>query len=477
MKVLFVAAEAVPFVKIGGLADVAFSLPKKLREMNVDARVVIPNHGQIPKELVEKAKLVGTHEVNVGWRRQYSGVLELEHEGVPFYLIDNEYYFKRDGVYGHDDDGERYAFFSKAALEMIGHIDFEPDVVHFNDWHTSMVGMLHKTHYSHLPEYSNIKTVFTIHNLKYQGVFGYEVMDDILNLHTEHFHGSDLEFFGSVNFMKAGIVHSDAITTVSRSYASEIQYPYYGENLDGILRSQRDKLYGIVNGIDYDMYNPKNNPHIAKNYDLRSINRKSENKMALQKELGLPVNKDIPMIGMVTRLADMKGLDLLESMFMELLQEDVQFVVLGTGEHRYESMMQHFKYHYPEKLSANITFDSKLAHKIYASSDMFLMPSRFEPCGLGQLIALRYGSVPIVRETGGLRDTITPYNKFTGEGNGFSFANYNAHEMYFTVKSALEVYDDKKAWRKLVRSAMKSDNSWNTSAEEYKALYTDLIKE
>lgn len=476
MKVLFVASEAVPFIKTGGLADVAHALPKTLKEQGVDIRVVLPKYSAIADKYKDEMKAIVDFKVQVGWREQFAGIQMLELDGVIFYFIDNEYYFKREGIYGHYDDGERFSFYSKAVLEMMEKIDFIPDIIHMNDWHTGMMSLIFKDHYSHKKQFEKIKTVYTIHNLKYQGVFPPGVLDDLLNLNMRYFNEGYIEFYGNINFMKAGLLYSDVVTTVSETYAKEIQHDYFGEKLHGIVQDRKHDLYGIVNGIDYDVYNPKKDASIAKEFDLRSVNRKGENKKALQEELGLPINPEIPMIGMVTRLADMKGLDLIAHVVQELLALDIQLVVLGTGEHKYEAMMHELAHRYPSKVSANIRFDDGLAHRIYASSDMFLMPSRFEPCGLGQLIALRYGALPIVRETGGLKDTVKPFNEFTGEGVGFGFANYNAHELLFTIKHALEVYEDKTTWRNLVKNAMKTDNSWNASAKTYKKLYEELLK-
>lgn len=476
MKVLFVASEAVPFIKTGGLADVAHALPKTLRDQGIDVRVVIPNYSAIADVYKDEMKAVTDFKVEVGWRNQFAGIQTIEQDGIPFYFVDNEYYFKRNGIYGHYDDGERFAFYTKAVLAMMEKIDFIPDVIHMNDWHTGMLSLVFKDHYSHLEKYSHIKTVYTIHNLKYQGVFPPGVLDDLLNLHMNYYNEGYIEFYGNINFMKAGILYSDAVTTVSETYAQEIQYEYYGEKLHGVVQNRNHDLYGIVNGIDYDIYNPKKDPYTTKEYDLRSVNRKADNKKALQEELGLPVNGDVPMIGMVTRLADMKGLDLVAHIVHEILENDVQLVVLGTGEHKYEAMMHELAHRYPDKVSANIRFDNGLAHRIYASSDLFLMPSRFEPCGLGQLIALRYGAIPIVRETGGLKDTVHPFNEFTGEGVGFGFSNYNAHELLYTVKNALDLYENKTLWRNLVKNAMREDNSWKSSAQIYAKLYKKLMQ-
>jgi len=478
LKILYAASEAVPFIKTGGLADVAFALPKALKKLGVDVRVIIPKYKDIPEKFKENMTFITSFIVPVGWRKQYCGIEYLEHEGVTYYFVDNEYYFVRDGLYGHYDDGERFSFFCRAVLETIENIDFKPDTIHCNDWHTGMISPLLKEHYKGKDKFSNIKTVFTIHNLKYQGLFPKEMLGDLLGLGMEYDSVDALEFYGGISFMKGGINYSDIITTVSRTYAEEIQYPFFGERLDGLLRQKKDKLHGIVNGIDYDIYNPKKDKFIFSCYDVRSIRgmRKQENKTHLQEKLGLPQNKEIPMIGMVTRLVDMKGLDLILCILDELLSEDIQMVVLGTGDSYYESQIKEFAQRYPYKFSANIFFSEELAHKIYAASDMFLMPSLFEPCGLGQLIALRYGTLPIVRETGGLKDTVKSYNEEAGEGNGFSFTNYNAHDMLYTIRRALEIYKDKETWKHIAQNAMGQDYSWQNSAAIYKEIYEKLVK-
>lgn len=474
MKVLFVASEAVPFIKSGGLADVAHALPKKLREMGVDVRVVIPKYGAIPEKLLAGSKKVAQCTVPMNWRQQYCGVIEVVHDTIPYYLIDNEYYFNREGLYGYFDDGERYAFFCRAVLEMLEPLDFIPDVIHLNDWHTGMVSVLFSDEYLYRPGFSRTKTLFTIHNLKYQGIFPAGILPDLLNLSMDYFNSGELEFYGNVSFMKAGVRFSNYITTVSPSYAMEIQNPFFGEHMDGVIRDRESTLSGIVNGIDMEIYNPKKDPHLLKPYDIATVWRKKENKEELQRQLGLPARSDVPMLAMVTRLADMKGLDLIAHVLHEILQMDMQMVILGTGEHRYEQMFRDFQALYPEKLSAQIRFDNALSHMIYGASDFFLMPSLFEPCGLGQLIALRYGSIPIVRETGGLKDTVVPWDEFSGEGNGFSFANYNAHEMLNAIRYGFQCYGDAGQWKTIQKNAMKSDNSWTHSAKLYKDLYERL---
>lgn len=473
LKVLFVAAEAVPFIKTGGLADVAGSLPKALTAQGVDIRVVMPKYENIPAEYQQKMKHIGETTVNLSWRSQYCGVSKLTQDSVPFYFIDNEYYFKRSGLYGYDDDAERFAFFSKAVFEILPLIDFVPDIIHCNDWHAGMVSVFLKDQYHF--KYPKLRTVYTIHNLRYQGVFGKDIMGDILGLDWKHFHEGGVEFDGAVNYMKSGIVYSDFITTVSQSYAEEIKCPFYGEQLDALLREKSHCLAGIINGIDYDVYDPRKDEKIYHKYSTENIYDKVENKVKLQEKLGLPQNRSIPMIGLVARLVAPKGLDLIAHVIEELISgENVQIVILGTGESQYEELFRNMAWKYPRKVSANIMFDNELAQQIYAAADMFLMPSQYEPCGIGQLIALKYGTIPIVRETGGLKDSVRAYNKYDGTGNGFSFANYNAHELLFAIKKALGAYDDKSVWQGIIKNAMKSDFSWQRSAKQYLKLYENL---
>lgn len=480
MKVLYATSECWPFAKTGGLGDVAYALPKALKKEGIDVRVILPKYSTIPNYLKSQLKEVAVFSVNVGWRKQYCGLLEMELNGVKFYFIDNEYYFKREGefayLYGFGDDAERFTFFSNAILEAIGVLNFYPDIIHMNDWHTGMIPLILKEKYSGLEKYKNIKTMYTIHNLQYQGVFGREVLGDVLSLPYDYLNNGDVEYYGGVSFMKSGIVFSDKVTTVSPSYTNEIQTEFYGEGLDGLLRSRSYKLTGILNGIDYDINDPATDKDIFTNYDVNSIDKKVENKLQLQKVLGLEVNPDIPLIGIVSRLVSQKGFDLISYIMPEIVRENVQIVVLGTGEHQYQSMFNYYNSHLPNKVSARITFDSALAQQIYAASDIFLMPSLFEPCGIGQMLAMRYGTLPVVRETGGLKDTVNPYNKYTGEGNGFSFRNYNAHEMLYCIKDAVELYKDKEVWNKLVINAMNTDNSWKKSAQAYIDAYKEMLK-
>jgi starch synthase len=405
----------------------------------------------------------------------------MELNGIKFYFIDNEFYFKREGeiayLYGYGDDAERYTFFSNAVLEAMRILDFYPDIVHLNDWHTGMIPLILKEKYSNLKKYKGIKTVYAIHNLQYQGVFSDSIIEDVLDIPRHYYDNRDIEYYGGVSFMKAGIVFSDKVITVSPTYSQEIQTEFYGEGLNGLLRSKSHKLKGILNGIDYDLNNPLTDADIFVNYDVDSIDKKVENKLKLQEILGLEVNPDIPLIGIVSRLVSQKGFDLISYMMPEITREKLQIVVLGTGEHQYQSMFNYYDSNLPQKVSARITFDSALAQQIYAGSDMFLMPSLFEPCGIGQMLAMRYGTLPIVRETGGLKDTVIPYNKYTGEGNGFSFENYNAHEMLYCIKRAVKLYNDKETWMKLVNNAMNTDSSWKKSAREYIKVYEDIVNQ
>ncbi len=475
MKILYVAAEAVPFAKTGGLADVAGSLPKALEADGVDVRVIMPKYGKIPKEYRNAMQHVYDGTLPVAWREKYVGLDAYKLGDVTYYFVDNEEYFDREGFYGYGDDAERFSFFSRAVLNLLPVLDFWPDVIHTNDWHAGLVNVFLKLEHMGDERYEKIKTVYTIHNLKYQGIFPKDVMTDVLGLDWKYFNNGDLEFFDAVNFMKGGIIYADAVTTVSKTYAQEIQYPYFGEHLDGLLRSRADDLSGIVNGIDYDVYNPRTDKNLFETYDEDSLDRKLDNKTELQKALGLPVRRNVPLVAIVSRLVEPKGMDLVVRMMDEILQhEDIQLVVLGTGEKRYEDWFKGLAWRYPKKVSANIYFSNQLAQRIYAAADIFLMPSNYEPCGIGQLIALRYGTIPVVRQTGGLKDTVTQYNKYTQEGNGFVFENYNAHEMMYALKRALSFYGNYEIWHKIQLNAVRADFSWKRSAKEYEALYEKL---
>ncbi|MCQ2010111.1 glycogen synthase GlgA [Sporolactobacillus sp. STSJ-5] len=475
MNVLFAASECVPFIKTGGLGDVVGALPKALKKEDVQVSVVLPKYQDLNPVYLKQMTYMKYIFIPVGWRNQYCGIFHLEQSGIHYYFLDNEYYFGRSGCYGYDDDGERFAFFSRAVLEILPHLFDKPDVIHCHDWQTGPVSVLLDAHFRNQMFYKDIRTVFTIHNLRYQGVFSKSVLSDLLDLDFSYFHKDGLEFYDHVSYMKAGLAYSDFLTTVSRTYAREIQMPYYGEKLDGFLRWRSGKLRGIVNGIDHESYNPETDKQLFANYD--EAEGKRANKTELQKRLNLNVDSEIPMIAMITRLTGQKGIDLVLRVFHEIMQLDVQFVLLGTGERGDEDAFRWLAEQYPDTVSSNIFFDDGLARKIYAGSDLFLMPSNFEPCGIGQLLAMRYGSLPIVRETGGLKDTVLPYNEFTGEGNGFSFTNYNAHDMLYTVERAVRLFKDQQLkFHQLVNRAMHLDFGWSQSAKEYIQLYQKLTK-
>ena len=478
MKVLYVASEVVPFAKTGGLADVAGSLPQALREEDVDIRVIMPKFGKIDPKYTNAMEHVYDGELDVAWRKKYVGLDKYEKDGITYYFVDNQEYFGREGFYGYDDDAERFSFFCRAVLNLLPVMDFWPDVIHTNDWHAGLVNVLLKLEHMDDERYRDIRTLYTIHNLKYQGVFPKEVMSDVLGLDWKYFNNGDLEFYDAVNFMKGVIIYADYISTVSKTYAQEIQYEYFGENLDGLLRSRQDTLFGIVNGLDYNVYNPATDNNLFETYDIDSRDRKADNKTELQNLLGLPNNRRTPMVALVSRLVAAKGLDLIVRMMDEILQhEDIQFVMLGTGDREYEEWFKGLEWRFPNKVSANIKFSNELAQRIYAAADIFLMPSDYEPCGIGQLIALRYGAIPVVRETGGLKDTVQQYDKYTNEGNGFVFGDYNAHEMMYALKRALSAYENFEEWQHIVANAMNTDYSWKNSAKEYKELYQQLLEE
>ncbi len=473
MKVLYAASEALPFIASGGLGDVAGSLPQALRKRLVGCRIVMPLYDGIKQELKDTMKFVTNICVPVAWRRQYCGIFEAKSGGVIYYLLDNQYYFKRDTLYGFYDDAERFAFFSRAILEMLPHIDFKPDIIHCNDWQTALTPVYYSTIYAQKPGYENIKTVFTIHNIQYQGVYGEELVDNVVGI--DHAHKNLLEYDGAVNLMKGAIECANAVTTVSPSYAKEILDPWYSHGLDPILKERSFKLRGILNGIDVINYDPETDKDIFKNYTADNIRGKYVNKRELQKLLGLPEKSDTPVMGMVTRLVSHKGLDLCKAVLDELLATtDIQLVVLGSGDYQYEEFFRNLAARYPEQVGLCLGFVPDLARKIYAGADLFLMPSKSEPCGLSQMVALRYGTIPIVRETGGLRDSVT--DSGDNEGNGFVFSSYNAHDMLHTIRRAVEGYQDKKGWAILVKRAMDSDNSWGKSANDYIKMYKEVLK-
>ena len=472
LKILIVSSEAAPFVKSGGLGDVVGSLPKALRKLGADVRVVIPKFRKIKNENYIDVEYPGCFDVKLGWRTQKAGVLFKNGE-VPTYFIENDFYFGRDELYGYDDDNERFAFFSKAVLDMLPFVDFVPDIIHCNDWQTGPVPMLLRETYKKITYLKDIKTIYTIHNLQYQGNFDPSSME-MLDLPWYLYDNGTVEFYGRMSYMKAGLVYADIISTVSETYADEIQTEEYGYGFDGIIRAGKDRLRGIINGIDYEANNPENDKRIDVNYSANNAEAKKENKRLLQERLGLE-QRDVPMICMISRLADQKGLDILANAMERLMQNDIQFVILGTGEKRYEDMFRYYENRWKGRFCSCIMFDDTLAQKIYASGDMFLMPSRFEPCGLGQMFSLRYGTVPVVRKTGGLADSVEQFNRETGTGNGFLFETYDAEGILWAVGEALKIYTDTDKWNTLVKNCMNTKLSWSDSAEKYMELYKEML--
>lgn len=473
MKILFVASEARPFIASGGLADVAGSLPKALCDSGNECRVVIPLYKNIPQQFREKMEFVRNFNVPLAWRNQYCGVFKMCHQGVVYYFLDNEYYFKRDNLYGYYDDAERFAFFSKASMEMLNYIDYAPDIVHTNDWHTALVPVYLNTFYRSVPKYHDIKTVFTIHNIQYQGQYGMEIAWDVLGI-PEYQHPI-LEYNGCLNMMKAAIVQVNVVNTVSPSYAVEIHDPWFSHGLDPILNMKGNRVIGILNGIDVAANDPKTDQDIYKNYDIKTLEDKKVNKAELMKEMGLEPNEDRMLIGMVTRFASHKGLDLVKYIFDDLMRDNVSVVVLGSGEKVYEDFFREMQYRYAGRMSVKIGFLPALSKKIYAGADVFLMPSKSEPCGLAQMVAARYGTLPIVRETGGLKDSI--HDMGTENGNGFTFKTYNAHDMLGAIQRAEGLYGNKPLWKDAMTAAMSSDFSWDKSAGEYVRMYQMIMQD
>lgn len=473
-RIAYIASECVPFIKTGGLADVVGTLPKIFDKSEYDVRIIIPNYMCIPSKYKEKLKFITNFQMDIGDHSQYVGIMYMEYEGVPVYFIDNEYYFNGLSPYSEDKwDIEKFCYFSKAALAILPVVGFRPDIVHCHDWQAGMVPVYLKTLFAGNPFFSGIRSIMTIHNLKFQGRWSIEHIKYCSGLPDYLFTADKLEINNAGSMLKGGLVYADTITTVSNTYAYEIQTPYYGEGLDGLLQARHQSLVGIVNGIDYDVYNPEKDKNLEKAYNIKNFRKnKVANKLALQKELGLPVDKNQFVLGIISRLTDQKGLDLVDAVMNEICQDGVQFVVLGTGDPRYEDMFRYYQGIHPAKVSANIYFSDALSHKMYGGCDAILVPSRFEPCGLTQLMALRYGSLPIVRETGGLKDTVIPYDEYNQSGTGFSFANYNAQELLNTINYAKEVfYNHKKEWEAMQVRAMEQDYSWNTSAKRYEDLY------
>lgn len=480
-KVLMVSSEAVPYIKTGGLADVVGSLPRYVEKEEYDVRVILPKYACMDQRFLPDLQFVCHFYVNLNWRKQYAGIFKSEYKGITYYFVDNEFYFAGKNPYNNIyEDVEKFAFFSKAVLMALPYIDFCPDVIHCNDWQTGLIPVFLKTEFYQDSYYIGMKTVFSIHNMKFQGRWHVRDIMDVTGLPASIFTADKLEFYGEANYLKGGCVYADAISTVSPSYAVDITTPEGGEGLDGLMSARRDSLYGIVNGIDYDDFNPMTDVAIVEHFSVKDVVKgKKANKRALQQSMGLPEKEDAFLIGMVSRLTDQKGFDLVAYVMEEMLTTmNVQFVVLGTGEYRFEEMFHYFQGKYPDKISSYIGYSEEKAHQIYASCDAFLMPSLFEPCGLSQMMSMRYGTIPIVRETGGLKDTVEPYNEFENKGTGFSFATYNAHDMMHVIQYAYRVFTDrKKQWEAIMKRTMEQDFSWKASARKYEELYDKLIEE
>ena len=470
MKILFAASEAVPYAASGGLADVVGSLPKTIHAAGHECCIVIPLYKSISPEFREKMTFVKNITVDVSWRKQYCGIFESEWNGITYYFIDNEYYFSRDGLYGFYDDCERFVFFDRAVLEMLKYIDFKPDIIHSNDWQTALIPVYYNVYYKYQQGYDGIKNVFTIHNIEYQGKYGREILNEVMGIPM--YNANILEYDGYINMMKGAIEAADRITTVSPSYAWEILDPWYAHSLDRILVTKQYKLRGILNGIDTDLYSPESDPAIAGHFSANDLSGKRICKQALCEELGLEQGNE-PIIGIVTRFVNHKGIDLIRCVMEEIVGMGMKFAVLGSGEKIYEDFFREMAARFPGKVSVTLGFVPELSRKIYAGSDMFLMPSQSEPCGLAQMISMRYGTIPIVRETGGLRDTVRDNGGV--DGNGFTFKTYNANDMLDAIRRAKNDYDNKPVWEKLMRNAMNCDYSWKASADIYIENYQELM--
>lgn len=475
MKVLFASAECAPFFKTGGLGDVIGALPKELAKKDVEVAVVLPLHKTMPAKYRERCEHVTSFSVDVGWRNQFCGIERLQMDNVTYYFIDNLYYFNRDNLYGFYDDGERFAFFQLALIEMMEAVDYVPDIMHLNDFHTAMVPFLLKEKYHWIEAYQSIRTVLTIHNIEFQGQYHPEVLSDLFGVGDRRYQDGTIRFRKDINFLKAGIIYADRVNAVSHSYAKEIQTSEFGNGLEAILRQEQGKLSGIVNGIDYEINNPESDSALSANYSLEDIKGKKNCKKALQEIVGLPVREDVPVIAVVSRLTHQKGFQLVLEELENLLQYDVQFVLLGTGDQAFEHQLHLISEWYPNKCAVKIMFDVTLAQQIYAGADIFLMPSKFEPCGLSQLISMRYGTLPVVHEIGGLKDTVASYNPIEKTGTGFGFSLFTPYYMMEALKKAIHVYQEEQdVWKKLMQTAMSQDFSWETSSGQYLSLYKEI---
>src|SRR5947209_3868866 len=476
LKILILAAEVVPFAKVGGLADVVGALPKALRELGHDVRLVMPRYGQIKPDKFKLTTVLETVHVSMATFKEQVGVCQGEiGDGIPVYMIDAPRYFDREKIYGYTYDGERFILFCRAALESMRLLDWSPNIVHCNDWQTGIVPNWMHTVYRDDPFFANTATDYTIHNLAYQGIFGYRILEVAGVAAGGFLYPQIVELANVVDIMGRGILFADAITTVSERYAQEILTPTFGEKLDQLLRSRRERLFCILNRIDYQELNPATDHYIHTNFDAQSLDKRPENKRMLQEQAHLPVHPEVPLLAMISRLTDQKGFDMLGQIIQPLLAQGVQFVVLGIGDQHYHEMFQNLAARYPEQVAIFLTFNTEIAQRIYAGSDMFLMPSRFEPCGLGQLIAMRYGSVPIVRAVGGLANTVQEYDPRSGAGNGFAFTNYDPWELFAAIVRALELYRFEDIWRRLQQRGMAADHSWQASAMRFADVYRNAI--
>ncbi len=471
-KILFAASEALPYVSSGGLADVVYSLPKALAAAGEDVRVILPLYDKIGKQYRDTMTFLGSINVSLGWRNQYCGVFTATLDGITYYFVDNEYYFRRGNLYGSYDDGERFAFFSKAVLETMPLTGFFPDILHAHDWQAACSVIYLKLHYNQDFRYNRMKTVFTIHNIEFQGKYGTDIIGDVFEFRP--WERNIVEYDGCINLMKGAIECCDRLTTVSPRYAEEIESSEYAHGLEQIIRDKWYKKQGILNGIDPAYYNPETDRELYKNFSVTALAGKAENKLALQRAMALPEDANVPMVAMITRLTAQKGLDLVRRVIEEVLEDDIQLVILGTGDAEYENYFRDLENRRHDCVRSIIKYDKALSKQIYAAADLFLMPSKAEPCGLSQMIASAYGTVPIVRETGGLYDSIKSYNEYTGEGNGFTFTNYNAHDMMYTIRRALSFYKDKAVWNSIVKKVMETDFSWQASSKEYLEMYNQL---
>ena len=475
MKILFATSEAVPFCKTGGLADVAGSLPQALANAGNEVQVILPLYQKVADNWKDQMTFVCNIEVPLGWRRVYCGLFRLDKDGVIWYFVDNEYYFKRDTLYGHYDDGERFGFFSRAIISLLPALEFMPEVIHCNDWQTALVPIYLKDECVRWEEIRGIKTVFTVHNIEYQGRYGKETLEDLFGLAPGWFADGTIAMDGDVNLLKGALMTTDAITAVSPTYAQELRHAFFAHGMESVMQMNAGKLHGVLNGIDMVRYDPGKDPDLANHYTASRMTGKAKCKEKLQKQMNLPVEANVPVIGIVSRLVSHKGLDLIRFVFDQIMELNCQFVILGSGDKEYEEFFEAKRAQYPDRMAIYRGYNEPLAMQIYAGADLLLMPSKSEPCGLAQMIAMRYGTVPIVRETGGLKDTVHPYEAWCGAGNGFTFADYNAGDMLFVIRQAVDLYfNNPTAFKALRKAGMTEDFSWKRSAEAYNEIYRTI---